>query len=253
MKFIEERLQPAVAALSEWTIAIVLGSIYGGFGLILPTLLDVSLPLFIAFNAIAVSLAGFLGLLWLAGVVRDSHRRLLVEWTSNLRTLDGGEFEWLVGEVFRREGWNVQETGRQDAPDGNVDLVLTRQGRRVLVQCKRWQARQVGVDEIRSFGGTLRGRDVGRGDGCFVTLSRFTGAAQDEAKAQGIDLIDGADLYERMERVRQLEPCPTCGAAMVLNRSMHGWWLRCVADRCKGKRDLSADPARAIDFLLKRP
>jgi hypothetical protein len=253
VKFIEEHLQPAVAALSERSIAIVLGSIYGGVGLILPALLDVSLPVFIAFNAIAVGVAGFLGLLWLAGVVRDSHRRLLVEWTSNLRTLDGAEFEWLVGEVFRREGWNIQETGRQDAPDGNVDLVLTRQGRRVLVQCKRWQARQVGVDEIRSFAGTLRGRDVGRGDGCFVTLSRFTSPAREEAKAQGIELVNGVDLYERMERVRRKEPCPVCGAPLVLNRSMHGWWLRCVADGCRGKRDLSADPARAIDFLLKRP
>jgi hypothetical protein len=48
-----------------------------------------------------------------------------MEWTSDLRSLSAEEFEWLVGEFFRREEWDVRETGRQDGPDGNVDLELT--------------------------------------------------------------------------------------------------------------------------------
>ena len=68
------------------------------------------------------------------------------------------KFEPLVGEVFRREGWNVQETGRVDAPDGNVDLVLTKADARVIVECKRWESRPVGVDTVRGFLGDAAAR-----------------------------------------------------------------------------------------------
>jgi len=79
----------------------------------------------------------------------------LLEWTTDLRLLDAKEFEWLVGEVFRRDGWTVDETGSQDGPDGNVDLRLTRDGVHRIVQCKRWTSWNVGVDTVRAFAGTI--------------------------------------------------------------------------------------------------
>ena len=59
-----------------------------------------------------------------------------------------------MGEIFRREGYEV-ETGSQEHPDGNIDLVITKGAKRTVVQCKRWQSWDVGVDEIRKFAGTL--------------------------------------------------------------------------------------------------
>jgi restriction endonuclease Mrr len=83
-------------------------------------------------------LAGSFVLAWFGVQVLAQRRRHLVEWTTDLRLLDAAEFEWLVGEVFRREGWAVEETGSQDGPDGNIDLRLTKAGARFIVQCKRW-------------------------------------------------------------------------------------------------------------------
>jgi HJR/Mrr/RecB family endonuclease len=193
-----------------------------------------------------------LGLAWFVAGVRASQRRLLVEWTSDLHLLNAEEFEWFVGEVFRRDGWQVKETGCQDAADGNIDLELTRDGKRMVAQCKRWTARPVGVGVVREFAGTLLREGLVGSDGLFVTLSDFTSQARSEAAKMGMVLVDKRDLYARAEKVRHSEDCPDCSTPMVLARSHRGWWMRCVASGCAGKRDLGNDPARAVDLLLQQ-
>jgi ribosomal protein L37AE/L43A len=86
--------------------------------------------------------------------------------------------------------------------------------------------------------------------GIFVTLSSFTEQARLEAQQARITLIDGRELNTRTERARRMEPCPSCKAPMILDRSTYGWWLRC--ERCPGKRDLGSDPGRALDLLIQR-
>jgi len=156
-----------------------------------------------------------------------------------------------LGEVFRREGWTVQETGRPDGPDGNIDLELESKGTRIVVQCKRWESWQVGVDEVRRFLGTLMREGLPAESGIFVTLSSFTADARREAHQAGLVLIDNVELYSRIEKVRRPERCPQCGESMILDRSRRGWWLRCVSNGCPGKRDLGGDPARAVDLLVQ--
>jgi ssDNA-binding Zn-finger/Zn-ribbon topoisomerase 1 len=89
--------------------------------------------------------------------------------------------------------------------------------------------------------------------GIFVTLSDFTEQARLEAETIGITLIDKPDLHARIEKARRIDPCPVCAAPMVFDRSARGWWLRCVAPNCSGKRDLSGDPGRAVEFLTQPP
>jgi len=68
-------------------------------------------------------------------------------WRSkSADVLDGmtwHQFERLVGEAFRLQGYTVTETGGGGA-DGGVDLALTRGGEKFLVQCKQWRAFKVG-------------------------------------------------------------------------------------------------------------
>lgn len=77
-------------------------------------------------------------------------REDLLDRTGDLRLLSAAEFEVLVGEMLRREGWTVRQTGGHGQPDGNVDLRIHRTDQTRLVQCKRWDSRTVGVDEVRS-------------------------------------------------------------------------------------------------------
>jgi len=240
-----------VTRVLGWIVLVVALALCPILGLVVPVALRASLLGLVEMNLLGVVLAGLIGIGWLLAIVEAARRRHLVEWTTDLRLLNAQEFEWLVGETFTREGWTVHETGRQGAPDGNIDLKLRRDGVRVIVQCKRWTAAQVGVDEIREFGGTLLREGLRGVDGIFVTLSDFNQTAINEANKLGIQLINGRQLYERMEKVRKAELCTICGKPMLLDRSQRGWWYRCVTPNCLGKMDLSNQPGRAVELLTR--
>jgi hypothetical protein len=232
-----------------WMVGLTAALVYGGCGLALPLSLRWRLAYLVEANVVSTIAAGAVCLAWILVRSEAADRRHLLDWTTNLRLLTSSEFEWLVGELFRREGYQVRETGRDDGPDGNIDLELTVAGQRKVVQCKRWQSWSVGVEEVRGFAGTLLREGLLGSAGVFVTLSNFTDQARDEAARTGIALIDNSDLHGRIEKVRRAEPCPACGTPMVLARSSYGWWLRCRS--CPGKRDLAAEPGPAVDLLLK--
>lgn len=234
-------------------IAVVALFLYAGLGLALPLALGWPVSWLVSANITGTALAGSLILVWFGLEIQAANRRHLVEWTTDLRLLDSAEFEWLVGEVFRREGWKVEETGRRSGPDGNIDLRLTKDGKHVLVQCKRWVSWLVGVDDVRAFAGTLMRERLPGTSGIFVTLSDFSEQAREEAGRIGLTLVDNRDLYARVEQVRRSEACPTCGSPMLLDRSARGWWFRCVTEGCLGKRDLGSDPARAVELLTELP
>jgi hypothetical protein len=240
-----------VVHVPGWAVGATCLALYPGVGLILPLAAHWRTPFLVEANGVGTVLAMVVGLAWFIAQIQAGERRHLLEWTTSLRVLDSTEFEWLVGEMFRREGWSVEETGTVGKPDGNIDLVLTRRGERRLVQCKRWTAKPVGVDDIRQFGGTLmRERLEGR-DGVFVTLSTFTEQARQEAADTGIVVLDNKQLVSRIENVRRPEPCPACAQPMILSHSNRGWWLRCQAGGCLGKRDLGGDAGRAVQYLTE--
>jgi restriction system protein len=75
---------------------------------------------------------------------------------SALNGITWREFEMLVGEWFRRQGYAVTETG--GVADGGVDLILTKAGETYLVQCKQWKAYKVGVTVVRELLGVMAAR-----------------------------------------------------------------------------------------------
>ena len=230
-------------------IAILAGILYFGVGLALPLGLGWSILYVVGFNFMGTVLGGALLVFWFLVQLEARDRRNLLEWSSDLRLLDSQEFEFFCGEVLRREGWVVTQRGRRGAPDGNVDLEIRRGSDRRIVQVKRWQSWLVEVDDIRVFAGTLVREGLPGSGGIFVTLSDFSDQATAEAKTIGIELVDGVDLYARAEKVRRPVICEVCDGRMVLDRSVHGWWYRCVTPGCAGKLDLGADPVRALALL----
>jgi len=248
----EQTLNFLVRRISVATAVILAGLFYGA-GLAIP-LATHAPTFFLVIWSLAGTLIGACILMaWFLVQLESLQRHNLVDWTTQLRLLTAQEFEWFVGEIFKREGYQVEETGSQEGPDGNIDLRLSKDGRQYIVQCKRWGAKSVGVDEIRQFAGTLVRENLARDAGIFVTLSRFTSQAREEAKQMGLALITGRELEDRRQQVRRGEPCPVCGEAMRLDRSRYGWWFRCVASGCKGKRDLSSEPGRALELLTQMP
>lgn len=144
------------------------------------------------------------------------------------------DFERLVGEVFRRQGFTVSGFGGH-GPDGGVDLGLTKNGQRFLVQCKHWRKRQVGVTVVRDLNGVVSAQ--GAYGGFVVTGGEFSREAREFAQSCGIKLIDGPALEELVRGipnrssaaeagaavVDQAKPmCPQCGTAMVPRTAKKG-------------------------------
>ncbi|MDG0834797.1 restriction endonuclease, partial [Pelomonas saccharophila] len=113
------------------------------------------------------------------------------------------EFEMLVGEGFRMQGYRVAETGG-GGPDGGVDLVLTRPAKngteKYLVQCKQWRAFKVGVEVVRELYGAMAAR--GAAGGFVVTSGRFTEDAVAFASGRNVTLVDGTSLQGLLRQAR---------------------------------------------------
>lgn len=112
-----------------------------------------ALPLFTGIIAYGVSLvAGLSG--WRA---REDRKRLVAQTKSlgDLRRLSWRDFELMVGELYRKRGYEVSE-GRGRAPDGGIDLDTTSPGgRRILIQCKHWKSSKIGVKIVRETLGVV--------------------------------------------------------------------------------------------------
>ena len=162
------------------------------------------------------------------------------------------EFEWLVGEYFRRQGYSVTDKGGA-GPDGGVDVLLKKGGKRYLVQCKHWRAMRVGVQPVRELYGVMAAQGVA--GGFVVTSGGFTEEALEFAEGLKLELIDGRALQRGIRAQAGTQAvaagaappeCPQCRAPMVLRLARSGatpgkqfWGCSQYAKaRCRGTREL---------------
>jgi restriction system protein len=138
-------------------------------------------------------------------VVRRSKRKTLIKdvaTSSAANALDGitwKEFEILVGEAFRLQGYQVTENHAGGA-DGGIDLVLRKGNEKFFVQCKQWKAFTVGVTIVRELYGVMAAeRAVG---GFVVTSGQFTKDAKEFAKGRNVELIDGPKLMTMIRKAQ---------------------------------------------------
>ena len=142
---------------------------------------------------------------------RRKQRQALVSDVAQARNadaLDGmswREFELLVGEAYRLQGYRVTEIGG-GGPDGGVDLVLTKGSEKFFVQCKQWKAYKVGVTTVRELYGVMAAK--GAAGGFVVTSGRFTSDAKDFAQGRNIELVDGPRLFAMIQQARSAQAKP---------------------------------------------
>lgn len=118
------------------------------------------------------------------------------EANRRLDELRPDEFEHLVGQLFERNGYNMQITGR--SRDGGIDAIgIKRTGfgtERIAIQCKRWdQNRPVGPEVAREFLGSLTDNSSFT-RGFLVTTSRFTRNCREFCTRHGIECWDRVRL-----------------------------------------------------------
>ena len=228
-----------------------------------------SLATFGQFLLPLVCLAGASASAW-----RRKERKKLVSDVAQSKAadvLDGmswGEFEVLVGEGFRLQGYKVLETGG-GGPDGGVDLVLSKPGKngseKYLVQCKQWRAYKVGVDVVRELYGVMAAK--GAAGGFVVTSGRFTDEATQFASGRNVTLVDGPKLHGLIRQAQAgarrasagaaadltatlptapsaTPPCPVCAKPMAQRKAKRGanagsaFWGCTGYPACRGTRSM---------------
>jgi restriction system protein len=71
----------------------------------------------------------------------------------DLAALTWQQFEEVIADAFLRHGYRVWEVGGRGTTDGEVDLVLVREGETTVVQAKHWRRDRVGVALVRELYG----------------------------------------------------------------------------------------------------
>ncbi|MDD2846779.1 MAG: restriction endonuclease [Rhodoferax sp.] len=179
---------------------------------------------------------------------------------NQLNNMSWQEFELLVGEGFRQQGYQVIENGGGGA-DGGIDLVLRKGGDKFLVQCKQWKAFTVGVTVVRELYGIMAAN--GAAGGFVVTSGRFTDDAKAFADGRNITLMDGAALFRLIKQpatARATQPppaetvspkavttpsCPICSKVMVqrvskrVGSSGSAFWGCSGFPACRGTRPVA--------------
>jgi hypothetical protein len=160
----------------------------------------------------------FVAGLVLAGVyfgLRFLERGRLIRKTSDansvekLLDLSPTEFEDAVVELFRAYGHKARRTG--GVGDHGVDVIVeTRDGQKIVVQCKRWKG-YVGEPVVRDFYGVMHHEKADRG--LIVTTSTFSRPAQEWAEGKPIALYNGEKFLQLWQRAQRQRQAATEGAS----------------------------------------
>mgnify|MGYP000536597193 CR=1 FL=1 len=165
---------------------------------------------------------------------------------DSIKALGWKEFEELVAEAYRRQGFRVIENGF--GPDGGVDVKLIKNNQTTLVQCKQWRSKNVGVAVIREMFGVMTAESASKV--VIICCGVFTRDAESFAEGKPIELIGGTELLSIVKDIQKnstpnkitpkyepnLEPapqpqnssnfldneCPNCGNQLVERQAKRG-------------------------------
>ena len=184
---------------------------------------------------------------------------LPVTWSADVfAAIEWRRFEAVCETLFAQAGF--QTRSQSHGADGGVDIWLhsrNAQGPVSVVQCKHWQGKPVGVKEMREFFGVMASHQLKRGT--YATTSSYTPDAQQFAKANGINALDGAGLLkliatrtpEQQQALLQVAfegdygrpTCASCGIKMVERTPSKGgtrFWGCSGYPRCKSRLPMAA-------------
>jgi len=267
-----EHILVALARLPWWVSIIFSAVVFAALRWAAPAL-TASRPTLAPLGQAAAGLSWWIAALFLLPVplalFNAARRRRLVDGQASIdriRALSWPEFERLVGEVYRRQGYRVAERGGA-GPDGGIDLELRTKDKTLVVQCKRWKTRTVGVELVRELYGAMTGEEAH--GAIFVSSGSYTPDAVNFARDKPIKLVDGRELVEVLQAVQRQSSqaterrpgqptpapvvttaagamtCPSCGSPMVRRVAKQGagagsefWGCKRFPD-CRGTRPVS--------------
>lgn len=170
--------------------------------------------------------------------IENSQQEPEIHWNIEfIRKIEWREFEKLCCMIMQEEGYRVEQC--QLGPDGGIDICIYSQGEssklEAIAQCKAW-SNSIGEKPIREFYGVMADRKIM--NGYFFTSGNFYPKAQEFAKRNSIELISGAGILAKIEKLPeatqrkifntilqtdyQTPTCVRCGVKMKKRKSKFG-------------------------------
>ena len=106
-------------------------------------------------------------------------------------SLDGHAFERRVANLYRKYGYDAMVS--KEGGDGGIDIVLTKGGEKIAVQCKAHK-KAIAPAVARDLFGTMT--SGGYKKGMIVSKNGFTKGVYDFVKDKNIELVDMDDLIK---------------------------------------------------------
>lgn len=164
--------------------------------------------------------------------------RLKKSGIAEIDHMDGRQFEHYLGYLFKSQGYAVKVT--RAAGDYGADLVLEKDGKKIVVQAKRYN-KSIGIEAVQQVHSSQNYYEASE---AWVLSNRdYTEAACNLAKSNGVRLIGRDELVEMILKMNpgsvpnpkqiiednptQNPICNRCGNPMVLRKSHKGEFYGC--------------------------
>ncbi|MBN1462007.1 MAG: restriction endonuclease [Armatimonadetes bacterium] len=184
----------------------------------------------------------------ISAVMTVRRRRLAGSSLSTIDAMSGEQFEEFLKAHFATKGYRAELT--RNGSDFGADLILTRNGKRTVVQAKHWRTRDVGVSAIQEV--TAAKAHYKADLALVVATVRFTSQAIDLARANNVEVWDrsrlsreirgtGAGVTLRAWGDPSTPSCPRCGRTMLRRTNQRDgsqFWGCPGFPRCRGTRRL---------------
>jgi restriction system protein len=166
-------------------------------------------------------------------------QRLRASGIEEIDTMDGIQFEYYLKELYLSRGYAAEVTSASG--DYGADLLLTKDGNKVVVQAKR-HSKDVGIKAVQEVIGA---KSYYAADDAWVVSNRFfTKAAKELAQKSKVTLVDREQLIDLIllinpsiktqspQEMKSLPQspdlrCSKCGSPMVLRSGKRGEFYGC--------------------------
>ena len=147
-----------------------------------------------------ILLAGLAGAIGLAVAAWMALRRRGAATAPSFAGLHEREFDSLVAEAFRSQGYEPIKVARGEPMARAGELVMRRERVTYLVDCRHRHTGKVGVDAVQALQRAMASR--GATGGFVLAGGRFSREAVAFAGSCGIRLVDGTALQAMLGRVK---------------------------------------------------
>ena len=179
------------------------------------------------------------------------NERLRKSGIDDIDSMDGIQFEYYLKELYLSRGFGVEVTSASG--DYGADLLLTKAGKRIVVQAKRY-TKDVGIKAVQEVIGA---KSYYKADEAWVVSnSYFTKAARELAYKGNVLLVDRDELIDFIlvfnPSIEKANPakmnqsvisshgqtCVKCGSPMVLKKGRRGAFYGCSSfPKCRYTKD----------------